>query len=163
MESKSPVADFPLPGRTYIVLEEGRDTAFKLVKQYKEEVEDSNALIFTRTEPKIFKEDYDLDNILKDSEVTWIDSSKDYSPSHLLNDIKNSQKNTIIMLDGISYIAQKTSFGTAYGTFTYLTDHVAKDMDNNLTLIVNIHPDTFGKKELALLCERNEVVEKREK
>lgn len=143
---------------SYIITEDKADKVFDLFVS--EISKGLPGLCLTRTNPQRVKEKYGL----KKTMVIWLselghdEALKPNELEKLVFTIKGFVHNapdTIVMLDGIEYLINYTSFKEVFHVMQSLIDYIATTKAN---LLISVNPKTMDSKEFELLQRNLEVI-----
>ncbi len=150
-------ADWEL-GVSYLVKEKGAERGTALFQRLLED-RDGNGIVITRT----FPEKLQRSENFKNAPIWWL--SREESPqsidplslaklTHVVQDFMRSNKNPVILLDGLEYLILQNDFETVLRFIQSLNDLVTL---SKATLIVPVDPSSLSVKELSLLEKEMEI------
>lgn len=159
---KIPTPKFKLMvGSSYLVLERTEADVGQGFKIFKDILRTgSPGLVITRIYPEKIVKKFNLGGI----PVIWLSRSKNkhsVSPTNLgaiveeIKEFMSKQKESIIMFDGLEYLAIHNEFDRVLKFLHSLQDEVAV---HNSRMITSLNPSTLGKKDIALLSKEMKVL-----
>ncbi len=146
------------PGHCYIIKDEGHETAFRLLRNFTNERK-MRIHVFSRMNPNWIRDNMGIEG----GNVLWLTgrSSTEHEtvPPNLegltwrIEEILD--QDSVILLDGIEYLAGTSGFDATLQFIRHLVDCVS---ETGCILLLPIKPETFDKKEMSLLEREMEEV-----
>lgn len=148
-------------GFIHLVKSETPDYAFKL---FREAVTNQPGACFTRKSPKKVRKLYQFEK----TPITWLrdkDDVEDYNVIEAMRtnflretivDFAKENDMCVILLEGIEYLLVKNSYDKVLHFLQGLSDDLS--VMEGVTMIITVNPDSFGKRELALIEEEMDVI-----
>ena len=140
-------------GLLFMVKERKNDRSFEVFTDLV--THDFPGLCITRSSPDIIREEHGL----KETPIVWLTNNEiekerclpptDIPRLHLaVTDFMEKAQDSIILLDGLEYLATNNNFATVLKLVQLLRDKV---MLHNGRMIINVVPGALGDKEIGLL------------
>ncbi len=147
-------------GSIYLVKENGIDRSIGMFKDMIGR--GAKGLIIARIHPDKLRQSYNL----QEAEIIWLTTNVDYHKrldpndmslaSHTINQFINGNKDSVILLDGLEYLATQNSYEMALKFVQSLNDSIAQ---HNSPVMIPVDPNAFDKRQLSLLESECKVVE----
>jgi hypothetical protein len=148
-------------GLTFLIEDEKSAKAFDIFKRVL--LEDKKGICFSRSYPPHIQADYQLKGV----PIFWLTRRKgedNYDPvqlngiSHRIQEFMGSEKQTIILLEGIEYLISQNDFKPVLRFIQHIRDEVLVAGSN---LLITLSPETLSRNELKLLERELEVFEEK--
>ena len=147
-----------LPGHCYLIEEERPMYSNVLLSRKMDE--GCSGLVITRMNPKRIRDEFKVE-----PKILWLtdkESSQEETipPSlemliHVIQEFVRTEKNGIVVLDGIQYLVSNTNFEALLRFLRSLVDEIS---ESNAILVVSLSPETMKQQELSILEREMEVL-----
>ena len=146
--------------RTYIVIEEKPNLIYDMFLSMISE--DYTGIAITRQNPKNVKDEYGFEETMF-LWLTTLSNENSIKPTDMeklrftITSFINKSEKSIILLDGIEYIINYTSFKETLQFLQSLIDRVSS---SNAILLLSLDPETLDRKEFKLISRSAEIYKK---